>query len=141
MSALILIIFDIDHNQGDKNRGIKHRWVAIRLLLHSSNEQVFISGNANLFFSLRTSPHLCIIRQKRSIYAVITYHLHYLWQTEQWWARSGLKLQHFGHLKTNCPLRRPSGMQKSFDALPFGTAPYKSIKIRDYLKFIETCNI
>lgn len=49
--------------------------------------------------------------------------LNYLWQTEQWWALSGLIEQHFGHLKITCPSLNPICCIISFVALPFGTAP------------------
>lgn len=44
-------------------------------------------------------------------------------QTEQWWARSGLIEQHFGHLKMTSPSRKPIIWMFSLVALPFGTAP------------------
>lgn len=45
------------------------------------------------------------------------------WQTEQWCARSGLMLQHFGHLKNTWPSLKPSCWIISLVALPLGTAP------------------
>lgn len=45
------------------------------------------------------------------------------WHTEQWCARSGLILQHFGHLKNTWPSLRPICCIISLVAFPFGTAP------------------
>ena len=41
----------------------------------------------------------------------------------QWWARSGLMLQHLGHLYTTCPGFSCKLSMNSLVAFPLGTAP------------------
>jgi hypothetical protein len=41
----------------------------------------------------------------------------------QWWARSGLMLQHLGHLYTTCPGFNCKLSMNSLVAFPLGTAP------------------
>lgn len=53
----------------------------------------------------------------------------YLWQTEQWWALSGLIEQHFWHLKITCPCCNPILWIISLVAFPLGTAPCKKLKL------------
>lgn len=43
----------------------------------------------------------------------------------QWWARSGLMLQHLGHLYTTCPGFSCKLSMNSLVAFPLGTAPCK----------------
>ena len=52
----------------------------------------------------------------------------HLWQTEQWWALSGLMLQHLGHLKITWPSLKPICWMYSFVAFPRGTAPYNAFQ-------------
>lgn len=89
----------------------------LTLKLAKENQLELILFRVSLVFSERAIYH----GQWWSIFRM------HLWHTEQWWARSGLILQHFGHLKNTCPSLKPSCWITSLVALPFGTAPCKQI--------------